>query len=239
LLERRGLLEAAGAAARLALENERLQAELRAQVAELHASRTRIVQAGDEERRRLERNLHDGAQQRLLSLGLALQLARAELGPEGNGATELLAEAEDELRAALDELRELARGIHPAILTDQGLAAAVRSLAERSAVPVNIVTVPDERLGESTEAAAYFIVSESLANCAKYSHASAVRVSISRRDGNAVIDIADDGSGGADPACGSGLRGLSDRVLTLDGTFSVESPAGVGTHIHAEIPCAS
>ena len=132
LLERRGLLEAAGAAARLALENERLQAELRAQLAELRASRTRIVQASDEERRRLERNLHDGAQQRLLSLGLALQLARAQMEPETNGATELLAEAEDELRAALDELRELARGIHPAILTDQGLGAALRSLAERS-----------------------------------------------------------------------------------------------------------
>jgi signal transduction histidine kinase len=239
LLERRGLLEAAGAAARLALENERLQAELRAQVAELHASRTRIVQAGDEERRRLERNLHDGAQQRLLSLGLALQLARAELGPQANGATELLAEAEDELRAALDELRELARGIHPAILTDQGLAAAVRSLAERSAVPVNLVTVPDERLGEPIEAAAYFIVSESLANCAKYAHASSVRVSVARCDGKAVIDIADNGAGGADPACGSGLRGLSDRVQTLDGTFSLDSPAGRGTHIHAEIPCAS
>jgi signal transduction histidine kinase len=239
LLERRGLLEAAGAAARLALENERLQAELRAQLAELRASRTRIVQAGDDERRRLERNLHDGAQQRLLSLGLALQLARAELGPQANGATDLLAEAEDELRAALDELRELARGIHPAILTDQGLPAALRSLAERSSVPVNIVTVPAERLGESIEAAAYFIVSESLANCAKHAHASSVRVSVSRCDGSTVIDIADDGAGGADPACGSGLRGLSDRIQTLDGTFSLDSPAGGGTHIHAEIPCAS
>jgi len=239
LLERRGLLEAAGAAARLAVENERLQAELRAQLAELRASRTRIVQAGDEERRRLERNLHDGAQQRLLSLGLALQLARAELGAEANGASDLLNEAEDELRAALDELRELARGIHPAILTDQGLPAALRSLAERSSVPVNIVAVPDERLGESIEAAAYFIVSESLANCAKYAHASAVHVSITRRNGNAVIDIADNGAGGANPTCGSGLRGLSDRIQTLDGTFLLESPAGGGTHIHAEIPCAS
>jgi signal transduction histidine kinase len=237
LLERRGLLEAAGAAARLALENERLQAELRAQLAELRASRTRIVQAGDEERRRLERNLHDGAQQRLLSLGLALQLARGQLGAEANGTSDLLAEAEDELRAALDELRELARGIHPAILTDQGLAAALRSLAERSAVPVNIVAVPDERLGESIEAAAYFIVSESLANCAKYAHASAVRVSITRRDGNAVIDVADNGAGGADPACGSGLRGLSDRVQALNGALRLESPSGRGTQIHAEIPC--
>jgi signal transduction histidine kinase len=239
LLERRGLLEAAGAAARLALENERLQAELRAQLAELRASRTRIVQAGDEERRRLERNLHDGAQQRLLGLGLALQLARGQIGAEANGASELLTEAENELRAALDELRELARGIHPAILTGQGLRAAVRSLAERSAVPVTISSVPEERLGESVEAAAYFLVSESLANCSKYAHASAVRVSITRQDGSAVVDIDDDGVGGADPACGSGLRGLSDRVQALDGTFRVESPAGHGTHVHAEIPCAS
>ena len=239
LLERRGLLEAAGAAARLALENERLQAELRAQLAELRASRTRIVETGDEERRRLERNLHDGAQQRLLSLGLALQLARAQLGPESNGAAELLGEAEEELRAALDELRELARGIHPAILTDQGLGAALRSLAERSAVPVTIVAVPEEPLGESVEAAAYFLVSESLANCAKYAQAAAVRVSITRGDGNAVIDIHDNGIGGADPAGGSGLRGLADRVQALDGRFRVESPPGGGTHIHAEIPCAS
>lgn len=238
LLERRALLDAAGAAARLALENERLQAELRAQLAELRASRARIVQAGDDERRRLERNLHDGAQQRLLGLGLALQLARAKVGVEANGAGELLGEAEDELRRALDELRELARGIHPAVLTDQGLGAAVRSLAERSTVPVAIV-VPEERLGEPIEAAAYFLVSESLANVAKYAHASSVRVNITRQDGSAVIDVDDNGVGGADPACGSGLRGLSDRVQALDGTFRVESPIGGGTHIHAEIPCAS
>ena len=239
LLERRGLLEAAGAAARLALENERLQAELRAQLAELRASRTRIVQAGDEERRRLERNLHDGAQQRLLSLGLALQLARGELGAEANGASELLGEAEEELRAALDELRELARGIHPAILTDQGLAAALRSLAERCPVPVAISALPDDRLDESIEAAAYFLVSESLANCVKHAHASNVRISVLRRDGTAVVDIEDDGVGGADAGCGSGLRGLSDRVQALDGTLRIESPPGGGTQIHAEIPCES
>jgi signal transduction histidine kinase len=239
LLERRGLLEAAGAAARLALENERLQAELRAQLAELRASRARIVQAGDEERRRLERNLHDGTQQRLLSLGLALQLARAQLGSETNGAVQLLSEAEDELRAALDELRELAHGIHPAILTDQGLASALRSLAERSRVPVTIAAAPETRLGKSIEAAAYFVVSEALANCTKYARASNVRVSITRRDGKAVIDIDDNGVGGADPADGTGLRGLSDRVQALDGTLRVASPPGGGTHIHAEIPCAS
>ncbi len=230
LLERAGLLEAAGAAARLALENERLQAELRAQLAELRASRARIVQAGDDERRRLERNLHDGAQQRLLGLGLALQLARAKVGAEANGAAELLGEAEDELRRALDELRELARGIHPAILTDQGLGPAVRSLAERSTVPV-AVAVPEERLGEPIEAAAYFLVSESLANVAKYAHASSVRVNIARRNGSAVIDVDDNGVGGADPACGSGLRGLSDRVQALDGTFLPREPEWAAGHI--------
>jgi signal transduction histidine kinase len=196
------------------------------------------VQAGDDERRRLERNLHDGAQQRLLGLGLALQLARAKIGGDTNGAGELLDEAEDELRRALDELRELARGIHPAILTDQGLGPALRSLAERSTVPV-AVAAPEGRLGEPVEAAAYFLVSESLANVAKYAHASSVRVNITRRNGNAVIDVDDNGVGGADPARGSGLRGLSDRVQALDGTFRIESPTDGGTHIHAEIPCAS
>jgi signal transduction histidine kinase len=239
LLERRSLLEAAGAAARLALENERLQAELRAQLAELRASRSRIVQAGDDERRRLERNLHDGAQQRLLGLGLALQLARTQLGPEANGAAELLEEAEGELRTALDELRELAHGIHPAVLTDQGLAAALRALAERSRVPVKMLAVPETRLSGPVEAAIYFLVSESLANVAKYAHASAVRVSVIRSNGEAVVDVEDDGVGGADPLRGSGLRGLSDRVQALDGSLRVESPRGAGTRIHAEIPCGS
>jgi len=239
LLQRRALLEAAGAAARLALENERLQAELRLQLEEVRSSRSRIVEAGDEERRRLERNLHDGAQQRLLGLGLALQLARGQLGAEANGAAELLAEAEDELHAALDELRELARGIHPAILTDQGLAAAVRSVAERSAVPVTIVALPEGRLGEPVEAAAYFLVSEALANVAKYARASNVSVSVARRDDLAVVDIEDDGVGGADPRRGSGLRGLHDRIQALDGDLSLHSPSGRGTRIHAEIPCGS
>jgi signal transduction histidine kinase len=239
LLERRALLEAAGAAARLALENERLQAALRGQLEEVRASRARIVQAGDDERRRLERNLHDGAQQRLLGLGLALQLARAQLGSTADGAAMLLSEAEDELRAALNELRELARGIHPAILIDQGLAAAVRSLAERSPVPVTIAGVPEKRFGDAVEVAAYFLVSESLANVAKYAHASTVRISITRRNGHAVVDIEDNGAGGADPTRGSGLRGLSDRVEALGGVIDVESPTGEGTRIHAEIPCES
>jgi signal transduction histidine kinase len=238
LLERRGLLTAAGAAARLALENERLQAELRAQLAELRASRARIVSAGDEERRRLERDLHDGAQQRLLSLGLALQLARAKLGPETNGAADVLAEADAELHAALDELRELARGIHPAVLTEHGLAAAIRTLAERSTVPVVIESVPEERLPAPTEAAAYFLVSEALTNVAKYSGATRVRIDVSQVDGRVFVDVDDDGVGGADPVRGSGLRGLVDRVHALDGQLELESPPGRGTRLHAEIPCA-
>jgi len=236
LLERRALLEAAGAAARLALENERLQADLRLQLEEARTSRARIVQAGDDERRRLERNLHDGAQQRLLGLGLALQLARARVADDGSA--ELLTEAEHELRAALDELRELARGIHPAILTDQGLGAALRSLTERSSVPVSL-TVPDGRFTEPIEAAAYFLVSESLANVAKHARASSVRVAVARENGHAVIEIEDDGVGGASAGSGSGLRGLSDRVQALDGTLRLDSAAGRGTRIRAEIPCES
>jgi len=238
LLERRGLLAAAGAAGRLALENERLQAELRAQLAELRASRTRIVSAGDEERRRLERDLHDGAQQRLLSLGLALQLARAKLGPDANGASELLAEADAELRAALDQLHELARGIHPAVLTEHGLAAALRSLAERSPVPVTIASLPEKCLPAPAEAAAYFLVSEALANVAKYARATRVRISVAHAEGRLLVDVDDDGVGGADPSRGSGLRGLADRVHALDGRLALDSPPGHGTHLHAEIPCA-
>jgi signal transduction histidine kinase len=238
LLERPALLTAAGAAARLALENERLQADLRAQLAELRTSRARIVSAGDEERRRLERNLHDGAQQRLLSLGLALQLVRARLGKDANGTTELLDEADGELRAALDELRELARGIHPAVLTEQGLAAALKTLAERSPIPVIIAEAPKQRFAPPAEAAAYFLVSESLANVAKYARASRVHVSVIRANGLVLVDVDDDGVGGADPSHGSGLRGLADRVHALDGQLELVSEPGHGTQVHAEIPCA-
>jgi signal transduction histidine kinase len=238
LLERRGLLAAAGAAARLALENERLQAELRAQLAELRASRARIVAAGDEERRRLERDLHDGAQQRLLSVGLALQLVRAELGPAANGPALLLGEAEAELVAALDELRQLAQGIHPAVLTERGLGPAVRTLAARSPLPVEIERVPDERLAEPVEAAAYFVVSEALANAAKHSHASAVSVSVACEHGTLVVEVEDDGFGGAAPRAGSGLAGLADRLQALDGHLTIQSEAGRGTCLHAELPYA-
>jgi signal transduction histidine kinase len=237
LLERRALLEAAGAAARLALENERLQAELRAKLAELRASRARIVAAGDAERRRLERDLHDGAQQRLLGLGLALQLVRAELGDNVNGATELLEEAEAELGAAIEELRELARGIHPAVLTEQGLAPALRTLAVRSPLPVQIVDVPEERFPAPVEAAAYFVVSEALANVAKHAHASAARVSVVRENGVLSVAVHDDGVGGARPNGRSGLAGLADRVHALDGRLTLDSEAGRGTTLAAELPC--
>jgi signal transduction histidine kinase len=238
LLERPRLLQAAGAAARLALENERLQAELRAQLVELRASRARIISAGDDERRRLERDLHDGAQQRLLSLGLALQLVRDELGPEANGATELLSEADAELRAALEELRELAQGIHPAVLTEHGLGPALKTLAARSPLPVEIAYVPDERLPAPVEAAAYFVVSEALANVAKHAHASAAAVSVSCEEGSLVVEVEDDGVGGAAPRAGSGLAGLADRVEALDGRLTIDSQPGAGTTLRAELPYA-
>jgi signal transduction histidine kinase len=238
LLERRGLLTAAGAAARLALENERLQAELRAQLAELHASRARIVTAGDEERRRLERDLHDGAQQRLLSLGLALKLVRSSLGADANGATELLGEAEAELNAALDELRQLAQGIHPAVLTEHGLGAALKTLAARSTLPVEIGELPRVRLTAPVEAAAYFVVSEALANAAKHAQASVVTVDVACDDGSLVVKVKDDGRGGAEPRPGSGLAGLADRVHALEGRLTIESEVGRGTRLRADLPYA-
>jgi len=239
LLDQQALLRAAGAAARLALENERLQAELRLQLAEVRASRARIVGAGDEERRKLERDLHDGAQQRLLSLGLALQLVRSELGPDANGAARLLEEAQAELGAAIGELRDLAQGIHPAVLTEHGLTPALRTLATRSSVPVELRELPAERLPAAVEAAAYFVVSEALANVAKHARASGTVVSVVARDGALEVDVEDDGVGGAAPGAGSGLAGLYDRVHALDGELMIESCAGGGTRLHAEIPYAA
>jgi signal transduction histidine kinase len=235
LLERRGLLEAACAAARLALENERLQAELRAQLTELRASRARIVRTADDERRRLERDLHDGVQQRLLGVSLALQLLRPRIEPHGE-AEEFLGEAEAELQAAVRELREFARGIHPAILGDQGLLAAARALAQRSPVPVD-VDGAEERLPPPVETAAYFLIAECLANVAKYADARHAWVRVERRNGKAVVEVRDDGVGGADAARGSGLRGLADRIGALDGALLLESPPGDGTRVVAEIPC--
>jgi PAS domain S-box-containing protein len=202
---------------------------------EIRASRQRIVSAEAAERRRLERNLHDGAQQRLVALSLSLRLARAKIEATPDEARRLLQEADQELSQALAELRELARGIHPAVLTDRGLEPALENLAARSPVPVKL-RIPPERLPQPVEAAAYFVVSEALANVAKYAEASAVAVRIERQNGHVVIDVSDDGVGGADPRRGSGLRGLADRLSALDGSLEVESPAGRGTRVRAEIP---
>jgi signal transduction histidine kinase len=204
---------------------------------ELLASRARIVEAGDAERRRLERNLHDGAQQRLVSLSLSLRLAQAKLASDAHAADEILSGASVELALALEELRELARGIHPAVLTDRGLGPALESLADRTPVPVEFEQLPADRLPPPVEAAAFYVVSEALANVAKYAEASSVSVSVAQEDGYAVVEVADNGVGGADPTGGSGLRGLSDRVAALEGRLAIVSPPGAGTRIRAEIPC--
>jgi PAS domain S-box-containing protein len=217
-------------------EVHRLNAELQDRLEELAASRARIVAAGDVERRRLERNLHDGAQQRLVALALSLRLVAGKLASDPDVARELLAGAGRELALALDELRELARGLHPAVLTDRGLRAAVEMLADRVPFPVELAAMPDERLPEPVEAGAYYLIAEALTNVAKYAHASTVRVAVSTSDGRVTVEVSDDGIGGADPASGSGLRGLADRVEALGGALAVTSPVGAGTTLRAEIP---
>jgi signal transduction histidine kinase len=232
----RELVRAVGAAAALTLENERLDAQLRAKIEELRASRARIVESGDAARRRLERDLHDGAQQRLVSLALSLRMLRSRLDGDPEAARELES-ARGELEEALEELRELARGIHPSVLSDRGLHAALEGLAHRAPLPVELDGTPDERLPERVESTAYFLVAEALTNVAKYSRATHARVSVSREDGRLRVEVSDDGRGGADPARGSGLRGLLDRVSALDGTLEVDSRPGRGTTVRARIPC--
>jgi signal transduction histidine kinase len=233
-----GLVAAVGSVAGLALENSRLTAEVRAQLEDVRASRARIVEAGDAERRRVERDLHDGAQQRLVTLAVRLQLGRDALGDEADPATaRLLDAASAELDNALAQLRELARGIHPAILAEAGLGPAIRSLAERSAVPVR-VTASDERSPTRVETAAYYVVAEALTNVVRYAAASEATVSVERSDGVLLVRVADDGVGGADPERGSGLRGLEDRVAAVGGTLTVTSPPHAGTTILAEFPNA-
>jgi signal transduction histidine kinase len=239
LAEDPGLVAAVGAAVRLAVDNERLAAEVRSQLAEVQASRTRIVEASDAERRRVERNLHDGAQQRLVALSLALRRAKSQLpadaGPE---LTSTLDAAADQLKAALAELRELAKGIHPAILTEAGLGPALRSLARESPTPVTArLDVPDDVPGP-VAAAAYYVAAEALTNIAKYANAGQVELIAGTGPDGLRIEIADDGGGGADPAAGSGLRGLADRVAALGGRLEILSPAGGGTRIVATIPLA-
>ncbi len=239
LVEERSLVRAAAASAALALDNERLEAELRARLEELHSSRARLVEVSMFERRRLERDLHDGAQQRLVALSLQLGLARRRID-EGRDeqAGEMLDSARDELALALEELRELARGIHPAVLTERGLAAALESLAGRAAVAVNLERMPPERLPAAVEAAAYFVVAEALTNVAKYAGVSEANVRVDRENGFATVEVSDAGRGGADPSGGSGLRGLADRLAALDGRLEVHSPPGRGTIVRAKVPCA-
>jgi len=205
----------------------------------LAASRVRIVEAGDTERRRLERNLHDGAQQRLVALALQLRLIKASLQKDPGSTETLLAEADGELDHALEELRELARGIHPAVLTDRGLEAALRGLAGRAPIPVELTQLPEDRLPDSVEAAIYYLVAEAITNVAKYAQATSASVAIERSNGFATVVVRDDGIGGAEPAPGSGLVGLADRVEALGGRLHIESPPGRGTQLTAEIPTAS
>ena len=231
------LVASAGAAAGLALENERLQAELRARLEELRASRVRIVEAAQAERRRIERDLHDGTQQRLVSVAMTLGLADSRSERDPAAVKPLLEQARGQLADALTELRELSEGIHPGILTERGLRAALEELAYGARLPLDLDVALDERLPDRVEAAAYFVVSEALTNVAKHAGATAVRIRVQRADGRAVVEVADDGAGGADQTRGTGLRGLADRVDALGGKLRVESPEGRGTVVCAEIPC--
>jgi signal transduction histidine kinase len=209
---------------------------LRERVDDLRGARERIIAAADEERRRIQRDLHDGAQQRLVSLALILSMAESRLASEPDKAAQLIAQAREEAQLAIGELRELAGGIHPAVLSDHGLCAALEALAARAPVPVQVRGRLEDPLRPAVEAAAYFVTSEALANMAKYSQASEASVEVSLEDGSLRLQVRDDGVGGADPANGSGLRGLKDRVDALDGKIELESPPGVGTTLTVELP---
>jgi signal transduction histidine kinase len=230
------LLDAVVAAAAIALENGRLESELRARVEELRQSRARIVDVAQTERRRLERDLHDGAQQRLVTLSLQLRAVESQLGAQP-GAARLLEEARNELGESLRELQELARGIHPAVVTESGLDTALDGLVSRATVPVELDIDLDDRPPDAVALAAYYLVSECLTNTAKHAQASCARVEVTREDGQLAVEIHDDGIGGASTDRGSGLRGLEDRVAALGGHVQVWSPQGGGTRIRAEFPC--
>jgi signal transduction histidine kinase len=229
------LVNAAAAAAALALDNERLKADLRARVEELRVSRVRIVEAGDMARRRLERDLHDGAQQQLVALALDLRLLKARV--RDLEVESLVDDLAQKLAVALADLRELARGIHPAILTDRGLGPALEALAGRASLPVFTDITVDERLSPAIEAGAYFVVAEALTNVDKYAGASEAHVGVHREGDEIVVTVRDDGAGGAVVGAGSGLRGLNDRLSALDGALVVDSPPGRGTLVEARIPC--
>jgi signal transduction histidine kinase len=232
------LVDAVRAATTVALDNEHLHAESRDRLEELRTSRQRLVAAGDSERRRLERDLHDGAQQRLVALSMQLRLIQADIRRDPQAAEQLMDSASAQLALSLAELRELAHGLHPAAL-EQGLPSALESLAARASVPTAVACDAPERLPRPVELAAYFVACEALANIGKYAQATAASIHLSRTALGVAIEIADDGVGGADTATGSGLRGLADRVEALDGQLLVTSPAAAGTVIVAELPCAS
>jgi PAS domain S-box-containing protein len=222
---------------RLASENYALRAELEVQLEEVRASRARIVQAVYEARRRLERDLHDGAQQRLMVLGLMLRSAEAKLGPSADpGLVRELARAGEELNAAAAELRSLARGLHPALLTDRGLVPALQALAGRSQVPVTLHFAAVGRLDPSVESAAYFVTSEALTNVMKHAGASEVHLSLDCTNGILSLEVSDDGGGGASIDAVGGLRGISDRVAALGGRMQLDSPSGQGTVVRIELP---
>ncbi len=209
---------------------------LRDRVDDLRDARSRIIAAADAERRRIERDLHDGAQQRMVSVALTLSLAEAKMRTDTDAAARLVAQAREEAQIAVTELRELARGIHPAVLSDRGLRPALEALAARAPVPVDVSGVPDEPLPKQVEAAVYFVTAEALTNVAKYAQADSATVVLSLDDGRVCLEIRDDGVGGADISTGSGVAGLCDRVEALDGELTVDSPAGVGTTVTAQIP---
>jgi signal transduction histidine kinase len=235
LLADRDLVASVRATTEFALDNERLAAEVRMQLAEVKASRTRLVAAQDDERRRLERDLHDGAQQRLV--GLSLKLESARLRSTDAAGSQTLLEAQNELATALGELREFARGVHPTVLMDEGLDAAIEALARRAPVPVEVVGTAGRRLPEADELAVYYFVSECLTNVAKHAAASFVTISLRATGERVVVSVSDDGVGAADPVAGTGLRGLSDRLAALGGTLRIASGSGEGTTITAELPC--
>lgn len=239
LRDQPGLVRAVAAAAQMAVENENLAAELKVQLLEVEASRARIIAAADEERRRLEHDLHDGAQQRLLTLSFALKTAarRAQDYPDDE-LTGALTSAEEQLRLGLAELRELAHGIRPPALTQGGLGAALESLAERAPIPVTVASAPSSRYPQAVESTAYFVVSEALANAYKHAEAGQATVRAWEEDGELVVEVIDDGVGGADPGRGAGIRGLMDRVAALRGCLEVESATGRGTRLVARMPCA-
>jgi signal transduction histidine kinase len=234
LLDEPELFEAVRATTALVLENERLAAEVRSRLAEVRASRSRIVAAADAERWRIERNLHDGAQQRLVTLSVALGLAASRADPE---AAAVLSRAQGDVEQAITELRELARGIHPTLLRDEGLQAAVESLARRAPLPVTVEGTVTDRLPDAVELAAYFVIAEALTNVVKHASATEASVVLAHRPDGLRVEIIDNGIGGARVEAGAGLAGLRDRLEALEATLAVTS--GDGTTIRADFPCAS